>query len=284
MCWTSGSAPPGSASRLVAWLGEEANAASVAGHAADLAVTVAEALRDENVQRVLTAKLARGCQRCRSGAAGRAGASAQTAASKTSRAPWRWPDPAAQSRTCGIRDTRDQWADNYGFVPHRRSKPCSQTAPSRAAVRPRICVGTRGVQVYHQRRDNPAGTAAWQEASQEADEQAAVQSLAGDRCGHRTGADRRGYRACSARCNQRAAQPDAGTDRDGQSSGAPADRDGHRTAARSDDHRHGAGAGLDRHRPVLAPRPTLSRSVVAAGDGEVTSMETVTAGANGVPC
>ncbi len=49
----------GLVSRLAAWLGEEANAASFAGHAADLAVTVAEALRDEDVQRVLTAELTR---------------------------------------------------------------------------------------------------------------------------------------------------------------------------------------------------------------------------------
>ena len=46
-------------SRLAARLGDEANAASFAGHAADLAVTVAEALRDEDVQRVLTAELTR---------------------------------------------------------------------------------------------------------------------------------------------------------------------------------------------------------------------------------
>jgi uncharacterized membrane-anchored protein YjiN (DUF445 family) len=45
------------ASRLAVWLSDEAKAASVAGHAADLAVTVAEALRDEDVQRVLTAEL-----------------------------------------------------------------------------------------------------------------------------------------------------------------------------------------------------------------------------------
>src|SRR6266851_4624084 len=47
------------AARLAAWLADEANAASFAGHAADLAVTVAEALRDEDVQRVLTAELTR---------------------------------------------------------------------------------------------------------------------------------------------------------------------------------------------------------------------------------
>jgi uncharacterized membrane-anchored protein YjiN (DUF445 family) len=45
--------------RLAAWLSDEANAARFAGHAADLAVTVAEALRDEDVQRVLTAELTR---------------------------------------------------------------------------------------------------------------------------------------------------------------------------------------------------------------------------------
>ncbi len=45
--------------RLAAWLADQANAAGFAGHAADLAVTVAEALRDEDVQRVLTAELTR---------------------------------------------------------------------------------------------------------------------------------------------------------------------------------------------------------------------------------
>ena len=45
--------------RLSAWLAEPANAASVAGHAADAVVTMAEALRDEDVQRVLTAELTR---------------------------------------------------------------------------------------------------------------------------------------------------------------------------------------------------------------------------------
>ncbi len=47
------------APRLAAWLAGEATAAGLAGHAADLAVTVAEALRDEDVQRVLTAELTR---------------------------------------------------------------------------------------------------------------------------------------------------------------------------------------------------------------------------------
>ena len=45
--------------RLAAWLADEANAARFAGHAADLVVTVAEALRDEDVQGVLTAELTR---------------------------------------------------------------------------------------------------------------------------------------------------------------------------------------------------------------------------------
>jgi len=46
-------------SRLATWLGDDANAAGLAGHAADLVVTAAEALRDEDVQRVLTAELTR---------------------------------------------------------------------------------------------------------------------------------------------------------------------------------------------------------------------------------
>ena len=45
--------------QLAAWLADEANAARFAGHAADLVVNVAEALRDEDVQRVLTAELTR---------------------------------------------------------------------------------------------------------------------------------------------------------------------------------------------------------------------------------
>src|SRR6266702_5906096 len=45
--------------RLATWLADKANAARFAGHAADLAVTVAQALRDEDVQRVLTAELTR---------------------------------------------------------------------------------------------------------------------------------------------------------------------------------------------------------------------------------
>src|SRR6478736_5432061 len=45
--------------RLAAWLADEPNAARFAGHVADLGVNVAEALRDEDVQRVLTAELTR---------------------------------------------------------------------------------------------------------------------------------------------------------------------------------------------------------------------------------
>jgi len=45
--------------RLAAWLADRDNAAGFAGHAADLGVTVAEAMRDEDVQRVLTAELTR---------------------------------------------------------------------------------------------------------------------------------------------------------------------------------------------------------------------------------
>ena len=45
--------------RLAAWLADEANAARVSGYAADAVVTVAEALRDEDVQRTLTAELTR---------------------------------------------------------------------------------------------------------------------------------------------------------------------------------------------------------------------------------
>ena len=45
--------------RLAAWLADEANADRFAGRAADLVVTVAESLRDEDVQRILTAELTR---------------------------------------------------------------------------------------------------------------------------------------------------------------------------------------------------------------------------------
>jgi len=46
-------------SRLAEWLADRDNAARFAGHAADLVVTAAEAMRDEDVQRVLTAELTR---------------------------------------------------------------------------------------------------------------------------------------------------------------------------------------------------------------------------------
>jgi len=45
--------------RLAAWLADDANAAGFAGHAANLVVTLADALRDEDAQRVLTAELTR---------------------------------------------------------------------------------------------------------------------------------------------------------------------------------------------------------------------------------
>jgi uncharacterized membrane-anchored protein YjiN (DUF445 family) len=45
--------------RLAAWLTDEDNAARFAGHAADVAVTVAEGFRDEDVQRILSAELTR---------------------------------------------------------------------------------------------------------------------------------------------------------------------------------------------------------------------------------
>ena len=45
--------------RLAGWLSDQANAARFAGYTADLVVSVAEALRDEDVQRVLTAELTR---------------------------------------------------------------------------------------------------------------------------------------------------------------------------------------------------------------------------------
>jgi len=45
--------------RLAAWLADKANATRFAGHAADLVVTVTEAVPDEDVQRVLTAELTR---------------------------------------------------------------------------------------------------------------------------------------------------------------------------------------------------------------------------------
>ncbi|HWG13073.1 MAG TPA: DUF445 domain-containing protein, partial [Streptosporangiaceae bacterium] len=45
--------------RLAGWLTDEKSAGRLAGRAADIVVTVAEALRDEDVQRVLTAELTR---------------------------------------------------------------------------------------------------------------------------------------------------------------------------------------------------------------------------------
>ena len=45
--------------RLASWLADQANAERFAGHAADLVVTAAEAMRDEDAQRVLTAELTR---------------------------------------------------------------------------------------------------------------------------------------------------------------------------------------------------------------------------------
>ena len=47
------------APRLAAWLADEENAARFAGHAADVVVTVAGTLRDEDVQSVLTAEVIR---------------------------------------------------------------------------------------------------------------------------------------------------------------------------------------------------------------------------------
>src|SRR3984885_11419524 len=49
----------GLVSRLAAWMSDQANAARLAGHAADAVVTVAEALRDEGVQEMVAAELSR---------------------------------------------------------------------------------------------------------------------------------------------------------------------------------------------------------------------------------
>src|SRR3984957_7278340 len=49
----------GPAPRLAGWLSDEDNAARFAGHAADLVVTLAGTLRDEDVQSVLTAEVIR---------------------------------------------------------------------------------------------------------------------------------------------------------------------------------------------------------------------------------
>ncbi len=48
--------------RLAGWLADDANVATFAGHAANLVVTLAEALRDEDAQRVLTAELTRAAE------------------------------------------------------------------------------------------------------------------------------------------------------------------------------------------------------------------------------
>ena len=52
----------GPAPRLAAWLADEGNAARFAGHAADIVVTLAGTLRDEDVQRVLNAEVVRAVQ------------------------------------------------------------------------------------------------------------------------------------------------------------------------------------------------------------------------------
>jgi uncharacterized membrane-anchored protein YjiN (DUF445 family) len=49
--------------RLAAWLADDANAARFAGHAADLVVTAAEAMRDEDAQSMLTTELTRAMDR-----------------------------------------------------------------------------------------------------------------------------------------------------------------------------------------------------------------------------
>src|ERR1700758_1455807 len=49
----------GPATRLAAWLSDKDNAARFAGHAADLVVTLAGTLRDEDVQSALTAEVIR---------------------------------------------------------------------------------------------------------------------------------------------------------------------------------------------------------------------------------
>ncbi len=138
-----------------------------------------------------------------------------------------------------------------------------------------------GAEVYHRRRDDPGGTAAWQEAPQEAAEPATVQNLAGDRCSHWARADHRVNGACSPWCNQSAARPKGGTDSDGQRAGAAAGRDGHSAPARPDCHRHRAAAGPDRHRSMPAPRPRLRRCVAFPVPARSTN-GTVTAGETGV--
>ena len=49
-------------SRVAAWLADDANVAGFAGHAADLVVTLADALGDEDAQRILSAELARAAE------------------------------------------------------------------------------------------------------------------------------------------------------------------------------------------------------------------------------
>ncbi len=48
--------------RVAAWLADDANVAGFAGHAADLVVTLADALGDEDAQRILSAELARAAE------------------------------------------------------------------------------------------------------------------------------------------------------------------------------------------------------------------------------
>jgi hypothetical protein len=126
--------------------------------------------------------------------------------------------------------------------------------------------------VYHQRRDNPAGTAAGQEAPQEAAEPATAPGLAGDRCGRRASADRRDHGACCPGRNQPAARTEGGTDRDGQRAGAAADRDGHSAPARPDYHRHAAAAGPDHHHSVSAPWPALRRCIACPAPARSTRL------------
>jgi uncharacterized membrane-anchored protein YjiN (DUF445 family) len=52
----------GLVSRVAAWLADDANAAAFAGHAADLAVTLADALGDEDAQLALTGELTRAAE------------------------------------------------------------------------------------------------------------------------------------------------------------------------------------------------------------------------------
>jgi uncharacterized membrane-anchored protein YjiN (DUF445 family) len=84
--------------RLAAWLADEANAARFAGRAADLVVTVAENLRDEDVQRVLTAELTRAVDAVEvAPLAGRACGSSSRAATTPSSSTRSCPAPTAIS-------------------------------------------------------------------------------------------------------------------------------------------------------------------------------------------